>query len=208
MYYFNNTASNKTLMSEKFSVRSVGQLRIIGGKWRSRKLLVLDSPGLRPTPARLRETLFNWLAPIIQGARCIDCFAGSGALGLEALSRHAISLVLLEQNKIVSAQLSKNIQLLQAYGAQVVCTNSLNWLYRPGSQYDVVFIDPPFRQGLINKTVWLLEQYQYLAPESWIYIEDETNNSVPDVPIYWQLHRKKVAGQVSCRLYYRSILNK
>ncbi len=120
-------------MAKNTTARSAGQIRIIGGRWRGRKLPVPDSPGLRPTTDRVRETLFNWLAPVIQGARCLDCFAGSGALGLEALSRAAASVTLLEQDRAVSAQLSRNLQVLQtqqaqqAQQAQVITADSLRW---------------------------------------------------------------------------------
>ncbi|UVK79430.1 MAG: 16S rRNA m(2)G966 methyltransferase [Sodalis sp. Ffu] len=178
-----------------------GQIRIIGGQWRGRKLPVLDSPGLRPTPARVRETLFNWLSPVIQGARCLDCFAGSGALSFEALSRHAANITLLEQDHVVSVQLDKTLELLQTQEAQVVNTDSLCWLDQPGDTYDVVFIDPPFRQKMIDKTIKLLKRHHRLASNAWIYIETETEGSIPDVPPSWRLHRENIAGQVAYRLY-------
>lgn len=191
MAYKNNTS------------HSIGQIRIIGGRWRGRKLTVLDSPGLRPTTDRMRETLSNWLKPVLQGAHCLDCFAGSGALGLEALSRAAASVTLLEQDRTVSAQLAKNLQLLSASQAQVITVDSLRWLAQPGKQFDVVFIDPPFHKGMIDKTVSSLERHRRLADKAWIYIEAETKRFIPAVPTYWQLHREKVAGQVAYRLYIR-----
>ncbi len=196
----------------KFSPRSAarkpqpaaaGQIRIIGGQWRGRKLPVPNSPGLRPTTDRVRETLFNWLAPVIQGARCLDCFAGSGALGLEALSRYAGSATLLEFERPVAQQLEKNLALLQGHG-QVVNTNTLNWLAGDGEPFDVVFLDPPFRKGLLADTVQLLEQQGWLADEAWVYVEAEAENAAADVPANWALHREKVAGQVAYRLYIRS----
>jgi len=196
----------------KFSPRSAarkpqpaaaGQIRIIGGQWRGRKLPVPNSPGLRPTTDRVRETLFNWLAPVIQGARCLDCFAGSGALGLEALSRYAGSATLLEFERPVAQQLEKNLALLQGHG-QVVNTNTLNWLAGAGEPFDVVFLDPPFRKGLLADTVQLLEQQGWLADEAWVYVEAEAESAAADVPANWALHREKVAGQVAYRLYIRS----
>ncbi|GAA3910574.1 16S rRNA (guanine(966)-N(2))-methyltransferase [Gibbsiella dentisursi] len=196
----------------KFSPRSAarkpqpaaaGQIRIIGGQWRGRKLPVPNSPGLRPTTDRVRETLFNWLAPVIQGARCLDCFAGSGALGLEALSRYAGSATLLEFERPVAQQLEKNLALLQGHG-QVVNTNTLNWLAGDGEPFDVVFLDPPFRKGLLADTVQLLEQQGWLADEAWVYVEAEAESAAADVPANWALHREKVAGQVAYRLYIRS----
>ncbi|MNG80413.1 Ribosomal RNA small subunit methyltransferase D [compost metagenome] len=182
---------------------AAGQIRIIGGQWRGRKLPVPNSPGLRPTTDRVRETLFNWLAPVIQGARCLDCFAGSGALGLEALSRYAGSATLLEFERPVAQQLEKNLALLQGKGT-VVNTNTLNWLAGNGQPFDVVFLDPPFRKGLLAETVTLLEQQGWLADEAWIYVEAEAESAAADVPANWQLHREKVAGQVAYRLYVRS----
>lgn len=182
---------------------AVGQIRIIGGRWRGRKLPVPDSPGLRPTINRVRETLFNWLAPVIQEAYCLDCFAGSGALGLEALSRGAASVTLLEQVHAVSAQLARNLQVLQAQQAQVITADSLRWLAQPGDAFNVVFIDPPFRHSIITSTVTILERHRRLADDAWIYIETETEGPTPEVPAHWQLHRKKIAGQVAYRLYIR-----
>lgn len=190
-------------MAKNTTARSAGQIRIIGGRWRGRKLPVPDSPGLRPTNDRVRETLFNWLAPVIQGARCLDCFAGSGALGLEALSRAAASVTLLEQDRAVSAQLSRNLQVLQTQQAQVITADSLRWLAQPGDAFDVVFIDPPFRHGMITATVAALEQHRRLADDAWIYIETEKEGPAPEVLAHWQLHREKTAGQVAYRLYIR-----
>ncbi|NWA59409.1 16S rRNA (guanine(966)-N(2))-methyltransferase [Pantoea sp. B9002] len=182
---------------------SAGQIRIIGGQWRGRKLPVPDSAGLRPTTDRVRETLFNWLAPDIQEARCLDCFAGSGALGLEALSRYAASATLLELERSVAQQLSQNLQTLRATQAKVVQTNTLQWLSQPGEPFDVVFVDPPFRKGLLQETLTLLEQNGWLAAEALIYVESEVENGAPVAPANWDLYREKIAGQVAYRLYQR-----
>lgn len=180
-----------------------GQIRIIGGQWRGRKLPVPDSPGLRPTTDRVRETLFNWLAPYMVDARCLDCFAGSGALGLEALSRYAGSATLLEMERHVAQQLQKNLATLNASNAKVVNTNSLTFLAQPGIPHDVVFIDPPFRKGLLEETLALLETNNWLADDALIYVESEVEHGLPPVPAHWDLHREKVAGQVAYRLYHR-----
>jgi 16S rRNA (guanine966-N2)-methyltransferase len=182
---------------------AAGQIRIIGGQWRGRKLPVPDSAGLRPTTDRVRETLFNWLAPDIQQARCLDCFAGSGALGLEALSRFAGSATLLELERPVAQQLMQNLQTLRASHGKVVQTNTLQWLSQPGEPFDVVFVDPPFRKGLLQETLALLEQNGWLAAEALIYVESEVEHGAPPVPASWDLYREKIAGQVAYRLYQR-----
>lgn len=182
-----------------------GQIRIIGGQWRGRKLPVPDSPGLRPTTDRVRETLFNWLAPSMVDARCLDCFAGSGALGLEALSRYAASATLLEMERHVAQQLQKNLAALKAEHGKVVNTNTLTYLNQSGTPHDVVFIDPPFRKGLLEETLNLLETNGWLADSALIYVESEVENGMPPVPASWDLHREKIAGQVAYRLYHREV---
>ncbi len=133
----------------------------------------------------------------------LDCFAGSGALGLEALSRYAASATLLEMDRNVSQQLQKNLITLNATNGIVVNVNTLNYLAQPGKPHNVVFIDPPFRKGLLEETIALLEQNGWLAADALIYVESEVENSMPPVPASWTLHREKVAGQVACRLYHR-----
>lgn len=180
-----------------------GQIRIIGGQWRGRKLPVPDSPGLRPTTDRVRETLFNWLAPHMVDARCLDCFAGSGALGLEALSRYAAQATLIEMERGVAQQLSQNLATLKASHGQVVNANTLEFLSKPGQPFNIVFIDPPFRKGLLEQTVTLLEQNGWLADNALIYIEREVEGGLPPLPASWQPHREKIAGQVAYRLFIR-----
>ncbi|WFQ79254.1 16S rRNA (guanine(966)-N(2))-methyltransferase [Xenorhabdus sp. SF857] len=190
-------------MTKKPQRASLGQIRIIGGKWRGRKLPVPDSDGLRPTTDRVRETLFNWLMPVIQGARCLDCFSGSGALGFEALSRYASHTTLIEYDRNVAKQLSANLALLKAENADVVQGNALQYLINTGTPFDVVFLDPPFRKGMLTETINLLETNNWLAEESWIYVEAEAESAATEVPPNWQLHRQKTAGQVAYRLYIR-----
>ncbi|MCA6221301.1 16S rRNA (guanine(966)-N(2))-methyltransferase [Photorhabdus antumapuensis] len=190
-------------MAKKPQRQSMGQIRIIGGKWRGRKLPVPNSPGLRPTTDRVRETLFNWLAPVIQEAHCLDCYAGSGALGLEALSRYAAQVTLIEYERNIAKQLSTNLDLLSAQNTEVINDSALTYLSQPGKPYDIVFLDPPFRKGMLAETIKLLEERNWLADESWIYVEAESESAATDVPVNWQLHREKVAGQVAYRLYIR-----
>ena len=190
-------------MTKKPRSASAGQIRIIGGQWRGRKLPVPDSAGLRPTTDRVRETLFNWLAADIQQAKCLDCFAGSGALGLEALSRHAASATLLELERPVAQQLEKNLATLGSKNGRVVNTNTLQFLAQQGEAHHLVFIDPPFRKGLLEQTVTLLESNGWLSDDALIYVECEVEGGVPPVPVNWHLHREKIAGQVAYRLYVR-----
>ena len=182
-----------------------GQIRIIGGQWRGRKLPVPESPGLRPTTDRVRETLFNWLSLTIVDAKCLDCFAGSGALGLEALSRYAANATLLEMERGVAQQLQKNLATLKASNAKVVNTNTLAFLAQTGTPHDIVFVDPPFRKGLLEETLKLLESNGWLNDEALIYIESEVENGLPPVPASWHLYREKVAGQVAYRLYQHEV---
>lgn len=193
-------------MARKPQSAPLGQIRIIGGKWRGRKLPVRDSEGLRPTTDRIKETLFNWLMPVIRDARCLDCFAGSGSLGFEALSRFAQNVTFIELDKQNSQLLTENKARLQAEDATVINNSSLTILSQQGSPFDVVFIDPPFRKGLLTETIQLLEKNQWLADESWVYVESEAESPLTDLPANWQLHREKIAGQVAYRLFIRTSL--
>ena len=188
------------------NLKGSNQLRIIGGLWRGRKLGFPDVDGLRPTGDRIRETLFNWLAPDIQGAHCLDLFAGSGALGLEALSRGAESSLLLEKNAAAAQQLKSNLQLLQADNGRVEQVDSLQWLSQnlPAQHFDIVFIDPPFALNLWEKIAAALEANEWLSDEAVIYLEAPRDAQL-QLPANWQLHRDKQAGQVSFRLYHRHV---
>lgn len=181
-----------------------GEVRIIAGRWRGRKLPVLMLQGLRPTGDRVKETLFNWLMADIVGSQCLDCFAGSGALGFEALSRQAKTVVFIERDKQVAKQLQQNLRQLACNEtqAQVIQADTLAWLKQPPAQplFDVVFIDPPFHYGLAQQTIALLEQYQWLKPKALIYVETEKQQPI-DAPPHWQLLKQKITGQVCYRLY-------
>lgn len=178
------------------------QLRIIGGQWRSRRLSFPDAPGLRPTPDRVRETLYNWLAPHIDGARLLDCFAGSGALFLEGLSRGAGSGIALELERHAADSLRANLQLLQASQAEVTQTDSLRWLDRPADrQFDLVLLDPPFHRDLLQQACQLLEDNGWLAEQALVYTESEQPPSSLGLPARWQLHREKHTGQVYYALW-------
>ncbi|WP_460423317.1 16S rRNA (guanine(966)-N(2))-methyltransferase RsmD [Pseudomonas sp. ZL2] len=182
-----------------------GQLRIIAGEWRSRRLGFPDAPGLRPTPDRVRETLFNWLAPHIEGAKVLDAYTGSGALYLEALSRGAGESVALDSNPAAIASLRQNLETLRCPRGQVIQTDAQRYLQgEPKLAFDLVFLDPPFNQGLLPTTCALLEERQWLAENAWIYTESETPPSTLQLPGNWRLHREKKAGQVYYALWQRS----
>ncbi|MCG6658300.1 16S rRNA (guanine(966)-N(2))-methyltransferase RsmD [Halomonas campisalis] len=182
--------------------RRSGRLRIIGGEFRRRLLPVLDSPGLRPTPDRVRETLFNWLAAATPGARVLDLFAGTGALGLEALSRGAREALFVERDPRVAAALSDNLATLGvASRARVASADALAFLDQPPTPFSLVLLDPPFRQGLAAPCCAALER-GWLTEDALIYLEAEADEA-PSVPASWQLHREVRAGDSHGRLYRR-----
>jgi len=182
-----------------------GQVRIISGLWRGRKLPVHDAEGLRPTTDRVKETLFNWIAQDVPNARCLDLFAGSGGLGFECASRQAESVTMLEMNPQAFSQLKANINTLNASNIEAINTDSLAYLRQTGTPYDVVFIDPPFRKGLLDEALLHLEDNGWLANNAMIYIETEKELSLPELPESWQLYREKSAGQVCFRLFERTV---
>nr|WP_298414960.1 16S rRNA (guanine(966)-N(2))-methyltransferase RsmD [uncultured Halomonas sp.] len=179
-----------------------GKLRIIGGKFRRRLLPVPEHPGLRPTPDRVRETLFNWLALELAGRSVLDLFAGTGALGLEALSRGAQDALFVEANAKVANTLRTNLLTLDASG-QVITRDALAFLNGPPQPFDIVFLDPPFRQGLASDACSLLEQRGWLSDEAWIYVETEAALAL-EAPTTWKLHREVIAGESHGRLYQRT----
>ncbi|MFT4923978.1 MAG: 16S rRNA (guanine966-N2)-methyltransferase [Phenylobacterium sp.] len=184
-----------------------GSIRIIAGAHRGRKLPVHDVAGLRPTTDRVKETVFNWLMQQVQGSHCLDCFAGSGSLAFEALSRGAKSVTLVEKDPLAASQIEQNLALLAIDNAQLIKGDCLGFLgtltLDQAGGFDLVFIDPPFRQNLANPVCQLLEERKLLNPSALIYVEveNELNDFTP--PPQWQLLKEKVAGQVSFRLYQR-----
>jgi len=181
-----------------------GQLRIIGGEWRSRRFAFPDGPGLRPTPDRVRETLFNWLAAYVPGARVLDPFAGSGALFLEALSRGASAGLALDTNGEAATALRGHLETLKCSVGQVLLTDALRYLDSPAAHaFDLAFLDPPFHQDLLQNTCRLLEERGWLAKDAWIYTESEAVPSSLGLPANWRLHREKKAGAVHYALWQR-----
>jgi len=181
--------------------RNPNRLRIIGGAWRGRKLAFPDGAGLRPTPDRVRETLFNWLTPILPGARCLDLFAGSGALGLEALSRGAAQVVLVDRDARVITQLREHIATLKAQGAELIQADALQLLQHPTHEkFDIIFLDPPYHQNLLEPCCRQLENGGWLAAGARVYLEAEAELGDLQLPPNWRLTHSKKAGQVGYHL--------
>jgi 16S rRNA (guanine966-N2)-methyltransferase len=179
-----------------------GNIRIIAGKHRGRKLPVLMAEGLRPTTDRVKETVFNWLMPFIQDSNCLDCFAGSGGLGFEALSRGASHVSFVELNKPAAQQLTENQRLLNVENTSIINSDALSFIKNNSQKFDVVFLDPPFRKDFIEQTAMLLNENS-LAENALIYVEMESDNNSQQLPLNWKLLKEKVAGQVIYRLYQK-----
>lgn len=182
--------------SSKANRAKANQLRIIGGQWRSRRLPIAEVVGLRPTPDRVRETLFNWLQPIVGGARCLDLFAGSGALGFEALSREAAQVVFVEQDLRAFKQLQANATSLGASQAVLVHADAFAYLQREILGFDLIFLDPPFRHALLEPALTLLNTQQLLKPDAFIYLEHEADYQLDFSHWNLQIYRQTKAGQV------------
>ena len=176
------------------------QVRIIGGVHRGRLLRFPDLPGLRPTGDRVRETLFNWLQPQLPGAACLDLFAGSGALGFEAASRGAGRVVMLERAAAAVAQLRANVALLGFANVQVIQMEALTWLQGTPEPFEIVFLDPPFGEGLLAECCNRLQRNGWLQPNARVYIETDAAEDLPQLPAGWQILKQKRAGQVAFSL--------
>lgn len=179
------------------------QVRIIAGRWRGRRLTFAPVPGLRPTPDRVRETLFNWLGPVIAGTRCLDLYAGSGALGFEAASRGAAAVMLVDSHTGVTDRLTEQVRMLEAGQVRVLHADAGTYLQGKPQPWDVVFLDPPYREGHLDRTIARLEDGGWLSAEAWIYLEAERGEKL-DLPPNWAVHRSMTAGQVACYLVRRS----
>ena len=181
-------------------------LRIIGGAWRGRRFrFPAGAAEIRPTPDRVRETLFNWLGPRVVGARCLDLFAGSGALGLEALSRGAASVVFVERDAVAARELQARLAEWNAKDAEVMRGDALGFLNGVGLSFDVVFLDPPFDANLLPVAAKRLEEQGWLAPDALIYIESPGRSDLPSLPLSWQQAKAKRAGEVGYHLYQRGV---
>lgn len=191
---------------KKISANS--KLKIIGGKWRSRLLPVAALAGLRPTTSRVRETLFNWLQNDIPGARCLDLFGGSGALGFEAASRGAASVTILEIQNQAAKILRENIQTLNAEQVQLLQVSAISWLNsnnESAETFDVVFVDPPFDSDYLAQACESLESQGWLSEQACIYLEMNRKQDLPELPQSWSVVREKKTGQVGYYLIRRNV---
>ena len=180
------------------------QLRIIAGRWRGRNLPFPDVAELRPTPARVRETLFNWLRCDVEGARCLDLFAGSGILGFEAASRGALQVWAVDCHPKVCRAVADNIQRIGAGQIEVIRAEVSRFLAAQAPQtFDLVFMDPPFRIDVLPACCRALESSVWLAPRAKVYIEAPRRRMLEGLPENWELLRSKAAGQVACHLFKR-----
>jgi len=184
--------------------RGVRQLRIVGGSLRGRKISFPDEPGLRPTPDRVRETLFNWLAPHIAGTRVLDLFAGSGALGFEALSRGASEATLVDANRAVGTRLRETATTFGLDQARVEVADATDFLRRAVTPWDLIFVDPPFSEGLVAPVLKVISGRNLLAPGGFCYVEIPHDQALPTLPAGWSLHREGKAGEVGYHLLHET----
>jgi 16S rRNA (guanine966-N2)-methyltransferase len=184
-------------------------VRIIGGSWRGRRVSFPDLPGLRPTPDRVRETLYNWLQHSIVGTRCLDLFAGSGALGLEALSRGAAGVVFVEQAQAAArglvAELARlggtpKARVVEMGASRFLRTAAASAGLLPGGPFDIVFMDPPFGQEALADYIPLLDLGGWVKSGGLVYLESEKSAGAPVVPAHWELLKSKSAGEVGYHL--------
>ncbi len=179
--------------------KPANQVRVIGGEHRRRMLHFPDLPGLRPTPDRVRETLFNWLGQDLPGMVCLDAFAGSGALGFEAASRHASRVLMLEASRPACEALRQNRDLLKMERVEIRQAEALAWMRTAAERFDVIFLDPPFDGGLMEEALPLATAL--LKPAGWIYVEQADKITAPEGFI---IHREGRAGQSRFALLRRS----
>jgi 16S rRNA (guanine966-N2)-methyltransferase len=175
---------------------ATGEVRVIGGSLRGRKLRFPVVPGLRPTPDRVRETVFNWLQPVVHGARCLDLFAGSGALGVEALSRGASRVVFIEPQAAARAALQASLAQFGVAGAETPGGSAQEYLRQGQGPFDVVFVDPPFDQQLQQAVIEGLAAGRLLAPGALVHVEQPRTAAPPQLPPGWVIHRQGAAGEV------------
>ena len=190
-------------MSRAGKAQQLSSIRIIAGRWRGRRIPVLPN-GVRPTGDRIRETLFNWLQPYLSGARCLDLFAGTGALGLEALSRGAAGVTFVDQDARVVGQLKETLAALASESGRAVRGNALTLDYAAFGPFDLVFLDPPFGSIDLGNLCKLLEASGGLAKAARIYIELQRHDALPELPPDWVVLKEGQAGRVRFALLERT----
>lgn len=186
------------------NIMQYGEVRIIGGQWRSRKLKFPALPGLRPTPNSVRETAFNWLQPYIHGANCLDLFAGSGALGFEALSRGAAYTFFVDKEPRIVRYLQEQLGIFKTENGVAYCLKfpckSLPLEKLPVKHFDIIFLDPPFQRGWIKLCLEWLEQQPWLTTDTLVYLEAEAQLTPLPISLHWQILNSKITGQVGHHL--------
>ncbi len=188
-------------MAKQNNKTRLGALRLIGGIWRGRKLTFPEVDGLRPTSDRTRETVFNWLQPYIGDSRCLDLFAGSGALGFEAASRGAAEVTLVENNQQAFLQLKQHAEILQTSNCFIKNTTAVHVISELKRKVDIVFIDPPYQLNLWTSTANDLVAYDVLNDGALIYLEYPAKQDMPELPATWHLLKEKKAGDVKYCLF-------
>jgi 16S rRNA (guanine966-N2)-methyltransferase len=181
------------------ALRASNRLRIIGGRWRGSRIVFPPLDAIRPSPDRVRETLFNWLQQQIVGARCLDLFAGSGALGLEALSRGAAHVTFVDREPQIGRHLTQTLERLGSRDAAVVIEDAQRFLMRRAQSFDIVFLDPPFDSTALEQVSARLQQ-GWLAPGAYVYVECPAHRALSTLPAQWGVQRTKQAGQVGYHL--------
>ncbi len=181
-------------------------VRIIGGEWRGRRLSFPPVTALRPTPDRVRETLFNWLQGTIAGARCLDLFAGSGALGFEALSRGARETVFIETDRLITVALRESAAELKCSSARIIEADASTWLRGSPEAFDVIFLDPPYARDGLDELCTLLDSGGWLSEDGYVYLETAAQSVLPALPAGWEIVRQTRAGAVRGTLIHRSML--
>lgn len=182
-----------------------GYIRIISGKWRGQKIPIPKTKKIKPTLNRIKETLFNWLTPNIKNSNCLDCFSGTGALSIEALSRDALSVTLLEKNHKITIHIKKYLKKLKINNANVIETDTIKYLKKKGKPYDIIFLDPPFKKKiLLIQTAFLLEKNGWLKKNTLIYIETEKKTNMKKLPKNWKIYKKRNNKKIFYYLYIKN----
>ncbi|NIH16784.1 MAG: 16S rRNA (guanine(966)-N(2))-methyltransferase RsmD [Buchnera aphidicola (Periphyllus lyropictus)] len=190
-------------MKKKKSFKK-NSLNIIGGKFKRKKINIKHSNELRPTKNFIRETLFNWLKKYIYNSKCLDCFSGSGILGIESISRNAKLVTALEINKKHVQYIKKNLKKLKIKKMKVIHANTVKWLYKKKFQYDIIFLDPPYNNNyLLKKSIFLLEKKKWIKKNGIIYIEKKRNKKKIIIPKNWIIKKKKKTKKIEYKIYLK-----